>query len=527
MRAVSTAHRDANADVDWPAIVRGFVFAFVLTGAPIFLHIASQAVAVVFCVAGAVLIARVFEQDVPIVILVANIFQNIFAALASPQFSDYADIEILKSYSFVTTIVCYLVVAYGFLSNSSGFSPFVRRMIYASVAVVAVVGVYFALGLAVNPRNATVYFRNIGLPILLFQTFLIISAKRRLALPQITFVLLSLLVACAYFELFWIEGWLSITNGWTYLTLFSAKRLTNPEEIRTAMEKGVVVANVLDYSRATLFNTTLTSDLGIEVQRLIGPNFNTISFAYLLSILTPFLLAHNYWLIALLAAPLLLATSAKGPIALALGSAVFFYFARRRNSDRPVFGLALVLAVYAALVFDSGFRSGDYHVLGLLGGLNGFLSLPIGHTLGDGGNLSIPDFSTLKWGDFQRAGSASVAVESAFGVLVYQLGVAAAVVIYFYLWIGWIGWRLYRATGAPALAFCASAIFICLVNGLFQEDAYFVPLSLPVLMALAGASLGATDRALAPVAQARRSAQLLSLREAPRDLAVTARATRG
>ncbi len=495
----------ADADVDWPGILRAFLLAFAMTGAPILLHLASQAVALIVCVVAALIVARAFEQDVPIVIFVANVFQNVFAALISPQFTDYADIEILKSYSFVTTAVCYLVVAYGFLRSPSDFSPFIRRMIYASVAVLAIVGVYFVLGLALNPRNATVYLRNIGLPILVFQTFLIVGARHRLPLPQIALVLLSLVMICSYFELFWVEGWLNLTNGWSYLTLFSAKRLLNVDEIKRDMEQGVVITSVLDYSRATLLNTTLTSDFGFEVQRLIGPNFNTISLAYFLAIFIAFLLAHGYWPVALLAAPLLIATSAKGPIALALGCALFFFFARKRNSNWPLKGLLIGLVVYAIFVFESGYRSGDFHVLGLLGGVNGFVAWPLGHTLGDGGNLSIPDFSTLDWGSFQREGAASVAVESAFGVLLYQLGVAAAVVIAFYVWIARTGWRLYRATGAPALAFTASAILICLVNGLFQEDAYFVPLSLPFVMGLAGLSLGATDRALAPLAQAKRA----------------------
>ncbi len=344
----------ADADADWPGILRAFLLAFAMTGAPILLHLASQAVALIVCVVAALVVARAFEQDVPIVIFVANVFQNVFAALISPQFTDYADIEILKSYSFVTTAVCYLVVAYGFLRSPSDFSPFIRRMIYASVAALAVVGVYFVLGLALNPRNATVYLRNIGLPILIFQTFLIVGARHRLPLPQIALVLLSLVMICSYFELFWVEGWLNLTNGWSYLTLFSAKRLLNVDEIKRDMEQGVVITSVLDYSRAALLNTTLTSDFGFEVQRLIGPNFNTISLAYFLAIFIAFLLAHGYWPVALLAAPLLIATSAKGPIALALGCALFFFFARRRSSNWPLTGLLIGLVVYAIFIFELG-----------------------------------------------------------------------------------------------------------------------------------------------------------------------------
>ena len=489
---------------DWPAVLRGFAIALFMTGAPIALHVASQPVALIFCVAAAIVATRVFEQDVPTIVLVTNIFQNVAISLVSVNYADFSEIEVLKSYNFVTTIVCYLVVAYGFLRQPAVFSPFIRRMIIASVGVLAIVGVYFVLGLALSPRNAIIYLRNIGLPIFVFQTFLIVGVKHRLPLPQIVSTLLVLVMICCYIELVSIDLWLTLTNGWHYLKLFSAKRMLNVDEIRVAKEAGLVVTSPLDYTRSTFFNTALTSDLNLQVQRLTGPNFSTISLGYLLAILIAFVAAHRHMFVAALAMPLLLATSAKGPLALALGCFVFYAMARRYRSDFPLKALCVGLAVYAAFVFQSGLRNGDYHVLGLLGGLNGFVKWPFGHTLGDGGNLSIEDFSKLPWGDFQRAGMTSVAVESSVGVLLFQLGVAAAAVFAFYLWIGWTGWRLYRITAAPALAFSASAIFICLVNGLYQEEAYFAPLSLPVVMGLAALTLGATDRALAPKLVGRR-----------------------
>ncbi len=503
--ALTQSLAPGDAGVDWPGVVRAFSIGFALTGVPVLLHVASQPAALAVCILMTIVAVRVFEQDAPVYILVANVFSNLFIAFVSPMFSDFTEIEPLKSYSFLTTIFCYATVAYGFLTaGAESVSPFVRRMFYASVVVLAVVGVYFALGLAVNYRNSIIYLRNIGLPILIFQTFLIVGVRHRLPLPQIATVLLGLVLFCCYFELIANDTWMNITNGLAYFTLSLAKRLVNVDEIRLIAAEGKVVTNVMDYGRTALFNTTFTNDLGFLVQRLIGPNFNTISLAYLLAALMAFLLAHGRWGQALLAAPPFIATSAKGPMFLVVGCGLFFVLARRtRRSDFAVQALGALLLVYAVAIFQTGYKAGDYHVLGLIGGVNGFLSWPIGHTLGDGGNLSIPDFSKLDWGAFQRAGSASFAVESAFGVLLYQLGFAAAAVLAFYLWIAATSWRLYRATGAPAMAFATGAILICLVNGLFQEDAYFVPLSLPVVMGLAGLSLGAVDRVLAPIASAR------------------------
>ncbi|PPD41928.1 MAG: hypothetical protein CTY15_12865 [Methylocystis sp.] len=477
-------------------MLRGFAIAFLLTGAPIALHIVSQPIALLFTVVAAVVVTRFFEQDVPIIVLIPNIFQNVFAALFSPYVEEYADIELMKSYSFLTTAVCWLTLAVAFATKPAAYSPFVRKLIYASVGLLAIVGVYYVIGLALNPRNATVYLRNIGLPIFLFQMFLLVGAKHQISLPKILVVLLTSVAVTAYFELFALDAWLSITNGWRYLTLFSAKRLVNVDDIRKAAQAGQVVTSVLDYSKSVLFNTPLTASLGLEVQRLQGPSFNTISFAYLLSSLIALLAIQKRIILALIGMPLLLATSAKGPLFFTVACVLFYYLSRRATTNFPIKALAAILVLYAFIVIKVGMGTGDYHVLGLLGGLNGFIKLPIGHSLGDGGNLSIPDFGALKWEDFQNAGAANVAVESAFGVLLYQMGIAAAAWFAFYFWVAGVGWRLFKETRAPDLSFVASGIIVSVVNGLFQEEAYFVPFSLAFVMGYCGLILGATDRAV-------------------------------
>lgn len=486
--------RKSDGLEDWLALAPGFAIAMLLTALPIFLHFVSQPIAILFCVAGALLASRFLERDVPLLVLIPNIFQNTFAAMLSSHVEDYADIEVIKSYSFLTAAVCWLYLAVVFTQRPSAYSPFVRRLIYASVGLLAVVGVYFVLGLAVNPRNATVYLRNIGLPILFFQIFLLVGAKHRVNLPKMLALILVSVGICGYLELFWLNGWLTLTGGWRYLTLFSAKRLVNLDEIRRAAEEGRVVTSVLDYSKSELFNTSLARSLDLRVQRLQGPGFNTISFAYLLSAPIALLAIHKRILLALFAMPLMLATSAKGPLVFTVLSVGFFFLFKNARSNFPVFALGALLALYALVVIKVGSGSGDYHVLGLLGGLNGFLRFPIGHTLGDGGNLSIVDFGALKWDEFQKSGAADVAVESAFGVLLYQLGIGAAFWFAFYFWVAAVAWRLYKEMRAPGLSFVTSGIMISLTNGLFQEEAYFVPFSLAFFMGYCGLILGATDR---------------------------------
>ncbi|MGE5388004.1 MAG: hypothetical protein ACM3NE_03860, partial [Hyphomicrobiales bacterium] len=188
----------------------GLVLAFLVTAAPVLLHLIGQPLAILFCLVAAVVIVLGFEEHALVVVLTANIFQNIVVSLVSPQFSDFSEIEPLKSYNFITTISIWATVCVQFLRDRNSFSPFVRRVLLASIALLAVAGVYFVAGLAINSRNAIIYMRNIGLPVLLFQLFLVIGARRRISLPSIIAALLAIIMFCGYMELFFTDAWLTI-----------------------------------------------------------------------------------------------------------------------------------------------------------------------------------------------------------------------------------------------------------------------------------------------------------------------------
>ncbi len=482
-----------------------FALAFAITALPIFLNVIAQPLALVVCVAVAFGVALSLEEQAPVIILTSNIFQNIFVAMVSPYFNDIGDLDPLKSYSFVTTVVIWFTVVVKFLGDRQNFSPFVRRMFYASSALLMIYGVYFAAGLLVNPRNATVYLRNIGLPVLLFQLFLIVAAKHDIPLPKLITVILGLLVVCGFTELFAVHFWLNVTNGWKYMELLYADRLSSVNEVKSFSQFGNVITDLLDYTSTDFFNTSVFADLNIHVQRLSGPNFHPISFGYAMATLLVFAAIHRRIGLALLSLPLLVMTNTKGPVALVIFCLAFFLLARRRNDSLALKGLLITLAAYAIFAFETGLRDGDYHVLGLMGGVHGFLQNPLGHTLGQGGNLSVTDFSALDWSKFQHEGATDTAYESAFGVMLYQLGIAAFAAFAFYAWLIRTAWRLYAATHLPTLAFVVGALSTILVNGLFQEEAYFAQLSFGLVLGLTGLAFGAADRRLAPIL-ARRAA---------------------
>jgi hypothetical protein len=464
----------------------------VITAAPVLLHLISPPIAILFSFGSACLVAIYFERAAPTIILISYLFQTMFVAMASPQVAAFSDLDPMKAYNFISTVAVWLTLSARLAVGRIRLSPFVWRLLLASTGVLALAGVFFLAGLAVNPRGAAIYMRDLGLPILLFQICLVIACRTPLSMLEAVGALLAALIVCGYSELFAIDWWLTLTNGWTYWNLASLTTHDPHEAERLARETGFVAVGVKDFLTSSLFNTNLLGNLDIRVVRLQGPNFHPISFGYALAILTAFVAVQGRVFLPLAATPLLLIIGAKGALILLIFSLVFALIARVYTGTLLPLGLGLILAAYAAFAFYTGLAGGDFHVLGLIGGVNGFLSNPIGHTLGQGGNLST-NFAEIDWSKYQHMGAADVAVESAIGVLLFQMGVAGFGLLAIYLWMARTAWRLFKVWRAPALAFSASAIAIILVNGLFQEEALFAPLALGLVLSLTGLTFGALD----------------------------------
>ena len=158
---------------------------------------------------------------------------------------------------------------------------------------------------------------------------------------------------------------------------------------------------------------------------------------------------------------------------------------------------AIVLLGYAAIAIVLGIQAQDYHVAGFIGGLNGFLRNPVGHGIGSGGNLSL-NMATIDWSRSQSIGHTDVAVESAVGVLLYQMGIFGLVLLSVLGWITVKMWKLYIALHDRLLAVVALALPTIMVNGIFQEEALFAPLALGTVLAFSGLLLGRAYRELAP-----------------------------
>lgn len=483
----------AGAAASFANAVLTVAIAACIAAVPVFAHLLHPG----FGVLSAVLLAGLCAWRMPhiaiVAIVFALLFQNSFVSLAADSIVSDDDFDIIRGYNFVTISVTWLVVTVQFLAGWSrrdrAADPFVRVL----VALYVILGVYFMVGFALYGMTAIVYLRNIVTPLLLFQICMLVFLRRPVRVSQALTVLSVLVAACGFVEFVWRDQWLDLTNGHAFW-----ERAAGPNYVTMAYDKkleetGIVVTGLLDSFRITLFNSPLFADYEVEVLRLFGPNMHAISFAYALCFLAVFALYRGRFVLAAALFVLLVLTSAKGPLILFLLVGASWLNFRLFGAKFAFLCHGLVMIAYAVVGIAVGFRLGDYHVIGLMGGLHEFLANPIGRGIGAGGNLS-PDFAGIDWPAAQAAGRTPFAVESAVGVLLAQTGVFALGLIGAYVWVAWRVLAIARTTGNDLHAATAFALLTMAGTGLFQEEAYFAPLALAMFMALAGMIVGAAAR---------------------------------
>ena len=153
----------------------------------------------------------------------------------------------------------------------------------------------------------------------------------------------------------------------------------------------------------------------------------------------------------ILALPLLLVIGSKGALiftVLVTSALVALPYLR---GNAPLWSYMAVLACYATVGIITGIRMQDYHVIGFVGGVLGLMSNPIGRGIGVGGNLAV-DATTIDWARSQQLGHVDPVVESAIGVMFYQMGVFAIIPLAILVWLALKLWGLYMAL--PRSAVC-------------------------------------------------------------------------
>lgn len=454
------------------------------------LHAVSPALGIGVEVLVSVAIVAAAPAYAPMVAVFVLLFQNLFVSILSPYIASNSDLEFIKGYNFLGCSVMWLTTVGLYLWGRRNRSAEVGRLMRWGMFVLGVVIVYFLLGFPQNALSASIYLRNIGLPLFLFQLSLLTAATYNVRITPILLAIGVVLLACGYVELAFRDFWLDITNGYAFWHFDEVKATESGVWEREMRATGSVIVDLKDRFSFSFLNTPLLDDLNLSnILRVFGPNMSAISFGYGVAFFILLLYSVRRPLLATASLPLLVLCSVKGATILLL-FVIFAWIATRLIGAVKTLVLGLLgLLVYVAAGLYIGLQIGDFHVIGFMGGWNGFLQNPLGRGLGVGGNFS-EGFNSIDWSAAQAAGAVDGAVESAVGVLLYQMGIAAIVPLGFYFAVGMRAWRLYASSGILTQGLAAFGLFAVLVNGVFQEEALFAPPALGLLLCLAGLVIG-------------------------------------
>lgn len=338
-----------------------------------------------------------------------------------------------------------------------------------ALAFVCAIG-YWILGtVRSGPQSAAVYFREFFGPVLAVVVGLDVGRVwgfRTIATSLLVCIVASVVVAL-----------IEISIPMDYYAWINAADFSNLKTHNTLYRSKLYgAAGVIDMNTSTFFNVSGDSDFSNHSFRFSSTIMHSISYGYVLAI-TSFLvitLRRSYWL--LLTIPLSAAIGVKGAALLVVCVlALWIVWMSSRSAMMLIISGLILMTAYIGAGLIHGMQVQDYHVQGFLGGWQGFLQNPLGRGLGVGGNLSSTAATGFHWegaGGFQSAGVA-FAVESAVGVLLYQMGIGALTIFAVFMVL---------VKNAPFLKSLRIrpqrsdlwyiAVPMVMVNGVFQEEAY-------------------------------------------------------
>ncbi|MDB5560815.1 MAG: hypothetical protein JWN11_233 [Hyphomicrobiales bacterium] len=474
----------------WREAALHVVTALFVVGLAVSSFAVSTAFGVVATFALTLAVSIVLPTSIPIVIVTSFLYQNMMVAWFTPYVGDNNTFDALRGANFVVLMAAYGAFLAASFQRRVRAIPQLRPWLLWGMALSAIVCFYLALGaVRGDPKDAIVYFRNTITPLACFHIALVAATLYRIDLRKSLSWLGTGAVIYGYLELTFTMDFLGLFHGDLYIERDITRQIETGVWEKTLQETGFVLRNLQDVMTTTFFNTPLFGDIFPAVFRIGGPNFHSISFAYALSVISVWLLFKGRWVLPVAALPLLLVIGSKGAmimLLLALFVRMVFPLFGARLTTASVMAIALAW-VGGAIVYGS--THGDYHVLGLLAGVRDFLGDPLGQGLGFGGNLSSTSFN-LNWDRAQATGATSVPVESAVGVMLYQMGVGSFVFLGFLAALARHARRRLIATGDHDFLFIFVIVVTISANAVLQEEAFFSPLALGFCLLLTGASLG-------------------------------------
>jgi len=417
---------------------------------------------IIVCIAGLAWLAFVKPLPAFIVFMQVVLYQNVLVSIFSHGMSHDSYVALSGS-SFVSAVVVAAAFTFQIFTSSDNQS---KRLAKYAIAAIAVAVIYLAVG-AVSQGlvGAIISFRQVSGTLFSLLIGLRIGqlwGYRTVATCFLLTVFIGLTMTT-----------LEIADPVWYLDMVNATDFMNLKNAGLRAEGYYFdVHSVIDTQTSAWFNSPLLS-AGEGSFRFGGPNMHSISYAYVLAIselvlislgrfeLLPILLAFSY------------SAGVKGPTVLFAITIALYVLWHVTSNKRLLVGAVLGFsAFYVIYGVHTGIAIGDYHSLGFMGGVYGFLANPLGHGLGAGGNLTTA-VSPEYWQKMQAAGAADTGLESAVGVLLYQMGIGCVAVFTAVI-------ALLRAapfgTAREGKAMSTDLLFIGLwiglTNGVFQEEAY-------------------------------------------------------
>jgi hypothetical protein len=436
------------------------------------------------------IVSNAVPAGVPLLIICAFLFQNLVVAWFTPYIPDNDTFDALRGSNFIVLMTAFSIFLAASFQHRVRALAELRPWLLLNLALCGTICFYFALGVVHGgPKDAVVYFRNTITPLACFHVAVLAASLYPVDLRKSMLWLGAGAIVYGYLELIFTMDFLGLFHGDLYVERSISRQVETGVWEQALKETGFVYRGIEDVMTTTFFNTPLFNDILPSVFRIGGPNFHPISYAYALGIISAWLLFRGRWVLPLAALPLLLVIGSKGATFM-----LFVAIAVRLIYSPSRAGLTLAAVVALAVVWTTaaiayGSTHGDYHVLGLIAGMRDFLANPLGQGLGIGGNLSSTSLN-LNWQNAQAQGAASVPVESAVGVMLYQMGIGSLVFFGFLAALAVALRRQLIRTHDPDFLFGFVGIVTISANAVLQEEAFYSPLALAFCLLLAGTSLG-------------------------------------
>lgn len=465
-----------------------------------------------FAVGIALVIVAGAPGAIPVTIVFSFVFQNTIVSLITPLLHQ-EDFNLARSYNFMLVATFWAAVTYLYFIGRANFPAGIAQVLRLSYIVLLLVGAYFVFGAIHDANGAIIYLRNIATPLMCLQIGVIVGFMFRPTYVPALAVIAVLTLLYGLAELVFQMEFLRLINGDIYYRMLTHDAYDSGFWVKQMQDTGFVIRDPSAPGTGILFN--YFKDWDIQVHRLLGPNFHPVSFTYAMCFFVILMVAAGHGFIyLLLAIPVLVVAGSKGALVYLLVTLAGVVLVRYYRPSGLFLAFVAILVLYAVVAFVLALNQGNYHALGFLGGINQFLSQPIGHGLGSGGNL-ITKLHEMDWSEAQHSGQSDKAVESAVAVLLFQMGIAAFAYFAFLFWLAARCWTDFLVSGRPLLAAASFGLAALTINGIFQEEAMFAPLALALMMLLGGIELGAASapRRQQPVSLVRRRRPVLHPRE--------------